>query len=335
MSWLLPVNTYAALISGIFMIGLGIFVFLKNPRKKLNIIYLFFTASMANWLIVSSMLFKAKTDAQAVFWDRMVYLGVVFIPIFMYHFGLIFIGKEKQNKWKLYLGYFLAVVFLILSRTDYFISGLYKYSWGVHAQAKILHHFFMAFFFFYVLLFLFEIYKYFKEVNTKDPIQAKQVRYLFIAFIILNIGAYAFLAAYNIDLNPLGAYFLEIISVSLTAFAVTKYHLFDTKSILTEILVAVMALILAALPFFMPSVILRVIAIGVFIIYCFLGYLLIRFTIKEVKAKESFEGQVKQRTQELSERNEELEKFYKLTIGRELKMAELKSKIKEIEEEKK
>jgi uncharacterized membrane-anchored protein YhcB (DUF1043 family) len=100
-------------------------------------------------------------------------------------------------------------------------------------------------------------------------------------------------------------------------------------------LVAVMALILFALPFFMPSVILRVIAIGVFITYCFLGYLLIRFTIKEVKAKESFEDQVKQRTQELSERNEELEKFYKLTIGRELKMAELKSKIKEIEEEKK
>jgi hypothetical protein len=53
--------------------------------------------------------------------------------------------------------------------------------------------------------------------------------------------------------------------------------------------------------------------------------------MKEVRAKETFEGLVKQRTQELSERNKELEKFYKLTIGRELRMAELKEKIKEIE----
>jgi len=35
---------------------------------------------------------------------------------------------------------------------------------------------------------------------------------------------------------------------------------------------------------------------------------------------------------ELSQRKEELEKFYRLTVGRELKMMELKQKVKELEE---
>ncbi|MFA5747408.1 MAG: histidine kinase N-terminal 7TM domain-containing protein, partial [Candidatus Paceibacterota bacterium] len=229
MNWLLPTNAYTALISGLFMISLGIFVFFKSPTKKLNIIYLLFTASMANWLIFSFMLYNAKDDAQAVFWDRMVYLGVVFIPIFMYHFGLIFINKEKENKLILWAGYLMAVGFLFLSRTDYFVSGLWKYSWGLHAQAKIMHHLFLLFFFSYILAFLWQMYKYSKDVKEKNLVLSQQVRYLFISFVALNLGSYAFLAAYNINLNPLGAYVLEIISVSMMFFAITKYHLFETK----------------------------------------------------------------------------------------------------------
>jgi len=331
MNWLLPTNAYTALISGLFMISLGIFVFFKSPTKKLNIIYLLFTASMANWLIFSFMLYNAKDDAQAVFWDRMVYLGVVFIPIFMYHFGLIFTNKEKENKLILWAGYLMAVGFLFLSRTDYFVSGLWKYSWGLHAQAKIMHHLFLLFFFSYILAFLWQMYKYSKDVKEKNLVLSQQVRYLFISFVALNLGSYAFLAAYNINLNPLGAYVLEIISVSMMFFAITKYHLFETKVILTEILVFVMAMILFFSIIFMPTVPFKIGAAAIFIIYCFVGYLLIRSTMKEVKAKEISEEMVRQRTKELAERNEELEKFYKLTIGREVRMAELKEKIKEIE----
>jgi len=47
---------------------------------------------------------------------------------------------------------------------------------------------------------------------------------------------------------------------------------------------------------------------------------------------QNLEERVKERTKELQERIEELEKFHKLTVGRELKMAELKEKIKELEE---
>ena len=48
--------------------------------------------------------------------------------------------------------------------------------------------------------------------------------------------------------------------------------------------------------------------------------------------KERLESMVRQRTKELQAKVEELEKFHKLAVGRELKMIELKEKIKELEE---
>ncbi|KPJ56827.1 hypothetical protein AMJ49_03720 [Parcubacteria bacterium DG_74_2] len=64
-------------------------------------------------------------------------------------------------------------------------------------------------------------------------------------------------------------------------------------------------------------------------------------TILEVKVKartkelqelnQTLEQQVEKRTEELQERVDELERFHKLTIGRELKMVELKKEIKKLE----
>ena len=47
----------------------------------------------------------------------------------------------------------------------------------------------------------------------------------------------------------------------------------------------------------------------------------------------TLEEKVKKRTEELQERIEELEKFHKITVGRELKMIELKRKVKELKKE--
>lgn len=53
--------------------------------------------------------------------------------------------------------------------------------------------------------------------------------------------------------------------------------------------------------------------------------------LKELAA--SLDEQVKERTKELQEKLEELKKFQKLTVGRELKMIELKKEIKELKKE--
>ncbi len=287
---LILINTYTSLFSGLFMLGLGIFVFIKTPPKKISVVFFFFCLAVATWLICTFIMYGSNSDDWRIFWDRMVYVGVVFIPVLMYHFGLIFTETERENKIKLYFGYFLSFIFLALSQTNYFVNDLYRYEWGVHTQAKIFHHFFLVFFLSYVLLFILEIYNFLKNPKKKyGKIRRKQVKYLFFSFITMNVAAYGFLTAYKIDVNPLGAYLLEIISVSILALAIIKYHLFEVKVILTEILVGVMGIILFTSPFFMPNAFLKVFAVVIFLLFCLFGYYLIKVTHQESRRREEAE----------------------------------------------
>ncbi len=60
----------------------------------------------------------------------------------------------------------------------------------------------------------------------------------------------------------------------------------------------------------------------------------VRARTKELEElAQSLDEKVKERTKELQERLEELEKFHRLTVGREMKMAELKEKIQALERE--
>lgn len=127
-----------------------------------------------------------------------------------------------------------------------------------------------------------------------------------------------------------------------TAYAILRHRLFEIKVILTEILVGVMGIVLICMPFLTTDENLRILMSFVFLFYCLIGYLLVSYTLKETKSKEILEQKVKERTNDLEqskkvaeERAQELERWYKLTIGREVRMAELKEKIKKMEENKK
>jgi hypothetical protein len=183
----------------------------------------------------------------------------------------------------------------------------------------------------------------FKYKSLENAIKKQQAKYfltgIFLSFmftISTNLISPLFkLGSYKIpQYGPFGFIFFIVFS----AFAILKYRLFDIKVIMTEILVVIMGMVLLFFPFLMPTNTHRVLAVIVFLAFCLIGYLLVRANLKEVKNSELLENKVKERTAELSKayeelkiRQEEIERWYSLTIGRELRMAELKQKIKEIE----
>ena len=66
----------------------------------------------------------------------------------------------------------------------------------------------------------------------------------------------------------------------------------------------------------------------------FLGYFISFSDITEIKAlQENLEEKIKKRTKELQEKIEELERFHNLTVGRELKLIELKKENKRLKAE--
>jgi signal transduction histidine kinase len=105
----------------------------------------------------------------------------------------------------------------------------------------------------------------------------------------MNIGAYAFLPAYGIDINPVGAYLIEAIAVLILSFAILKYHLFEIKVILTEMLVGAMGIVLGIFVFIGPVLspnLLRFLSLFVFFFFLLFAYLLLKSVYKEEKLKE-------------------------------------------------
>jgi signal transduction histidine kinase len=230
------------LISGISVLILGLFVFLKNKKSRLHQIFFLFTIAVTVWLLGTSIMFTRSEDEQILFWDRIVYIGVVFIPVLGYHFGLLF-AKIRTQKILLYSGYLFSFIFLVLSRTKYFIDDVYIYSWGAHSQARTFHHFFLVFFAFYIFLFILNSYR---DIKSRKGIEKTQAKYVFIALIVLTTGITGFLPAYKINHYPFIAFLAAIICTLIFTYAIVRHRLMDIRIVAREVTVYGVSLIVSA-----------------------------------------------------------------------------------------
>ena len=221
---------FLPLLSTVFVFGLGVFVLLKDIRSKTNILFGLFCLGTTVWLFGTFMMFRSQTNAAAIFWDRVIYIGGILNPILLYHFGRAFLDKKKKRG-VLWLGYILALFFLIISRTDYFAADLYKYSWGVHTQARLFHHPFLVYFVGFMILFLVDVLGGMKHATG---VKKAQIKYIFLALLAMAVvGTPAFLPAYGIDIYPF-AYLSGAIFAGIVAYAITCHRLLGITVILRK-----------------------------------------------------------------------------------------------------
>ena len=237
----IPFITTLPLISMLFVAALGIFVYFQDRKSRLNILFGLFAVVLSIWFFGTFKMFASYTDAEAIFWDRFIYAGVVFIPALIYHFSIAF-TKTPGRKKMLILAYCLSFFFLIASQTDYFVSGLFRYTWGVHTQAKLFHHLFLVEVAFFFILTLRNLYHYY--LKTLVRIERLQAKYIFLAFFILIVVSLpAFAPAYQISVYPF-FYFSGLIFSIILAYAILKHHLMNIRVIATEFFVGFVAFIL-------------------------------------------------------------------------------------------
>jgi len=125
------------------------------------------------------------------------------------------------------------------------------------------------------------------------------------------------------------------------AYLIIRYKAFDIKILGSQVLVISIIALIGSQFFFVENITNVVLIMATLISSAVFGLWLVGSVKKEVKSKETLEKNVLDRTKELEqskkiseERAAELEKWYKLTIGRELKMAELKKQVEELEDKK-
>ena len=300
------------------------FVWLKGKSRE---------AYHLGWLTFFSALYSLSWAAvfsfpNKLFWTRMTWIG-----FFLVAANMIFIycltEKTEFFKLKSYGWYALAIIILIVSLTTPYIIKSVSNDYPVitpdtagplNQLVRILT----------VLGLLASVYYIIVSFRKNTGLKKLRLKYVFTGILIYIFGSLLFAgilplfsASFFFFLDA-PAYF-SVIWLGLATYAIIKKELFDIKIILTELFVALIGLILFGQIFLMANPRARIIGSVIFLLFCFLGYLLIRTTYREIQK----EQEAAKLATDLSDLNETLEnKIREKTQELRLNVAELtKSKI--------
>jgi len=213
-----------------FCFGLGLFVYLKNPKRKLNRLWFLLSLSIAVWGAGGLSISLLKEPYAALLaWRWTGVLGITWIPVFFYQFicELCALSRPKT----ILIHYLIAITSCILYlTTDLLFKGT-RYLFGEFYWNEIgpLHPFYLAWWTFLVLDAHFEAWKAFRR---STGILRDQLKWTFIAFALgFSFGILGFLPNYHVDLYPWGNFAIPLYPV-IMAYGIFRYQLFDIRVVI-------------------------------------------------------------------------------------------------------
>ena len=222
----------SSVITSIGSLALGIIVFLKNTKRKVNFVYLFTSLSVFIWSFALIICHLSPNINNALFWNRILHFGSIFIPITFFHFVVELLGVYKEKGRILWFGYFIALCFCLILFTDLFIKGLQpKFDFRIWPVPGVTYPFFMLYHNFYAIFSLYIVYVYF---NKSTGIFREQLKWILIGVSIAFAGGGTnYLYFYNIHFPPIGNIFV-FSYIFILAYAIIKYRLMDIKVVITR-----------------------------------------------------------------------------------------------------
>ncbi|MFB0526807.1 MAG: histidine kinase N-terminal 7TM domain-containing protein, partial [bacterium] len=243
------------LLTGLCTLALGLFVLLKSKSSDLARRFSLLCFSIMVWQFGSALAWSSKTSDIALFWIRLVYVGVAFIPALAYHLSVSTNELQKQKRWIpfVYLLSFLLLIFVF--RKD-FIIGVRDTLWGRHQIAGRSHNLFLFFWTLPLILSVFNFYYGYK--STTSPFERQRRRLVSVGFFIACLAGIDYLPSYGVEIPyPLGFIFILFFIVS-TTYASVYYKALDVEVILKKISIITFLSIVAAViiyiaPFYLQS----------------------------------------------------------------------------------
>ncbi|MFA5360222.1 MAG: ATP-binding protein [Patescibacteria group bacterium] len=268
-------------------------------------------------------------EQDKLLWVKATWLSCFIMPsytMFIYYFT----NKTKYLKLKIFFWYGAACVISLVT----FFSSLIidkvsnKYPFVLPETAGSLN--FLARLFVVFGLF-FGLYYLIRGYRQNQGLKKLQATYFIWGLSIYMIGGLLFSGIlplfwrerFYASLDVVN--YFSIIWLGLTIYAIFKKELFQIKVVVAEFLVVIIGFILFIQIFLFQEVKIKIVEFTVFVLFIFIGYLLIRATRREVKKEKEAEDLAAN----LSEFNKMLEK----KVNKKTK--ELQTKIKELDESKK
>ncbi|NQT07181.1 MAG: GAF domain-containing protein [Candidatus Omnitrophica bacterium] len=220
-------------------LSIGIFILFHNKKSLVNRTMFLIDSATFLWLFCYSMMYITTSYSKAMTFMKFGFAGVIFVPVFFYHFLSEFLEiKTKMRALLLHIFYAIGTAFVILLfNTDFIASGLLVFDWGYYPKAGVLLPLYLAFFLSIFNYCVYNLYIYYRtNKSTISDRRLQQVKYLFIAFFITAFTAGDWIPWYNIKYLPLG--FITIfIYVIINAYAIVKHQLMGIEVIIKKTLI--------------------------------------------------------------------------------------------------
>jgi signal transduction histidine kinase len=218
------------LLSGSLVFACGLWILMKNHQAMKNITFGLICVGICFWLFGFFMIYSSSRQNEIQFWVKVVYVGVIYIPAFFYHFCASLL--HMQPAWRpIAANYAVSTAFLLCLPTAYLIDGQYTYFWGSYPRAGSLHAVFLAYFASSSIFSLRKLYRGYKTLS--EPLEAVRIKYVFWAFLMGYMASLDFLQSYGFEFYPLGYFFISVWALTVS-YAIAKYQLLDMSLVLTR-----------------------------------------------------------------------------------------------------
>ncbi|MFA4966762.1 MAG: ATP-binding protein [Candidatus Margulisiibacteriota bacterium] len=218
------------LFTSVTSAALGLFVFSQDRRKMPNIILALLSAAIGAWCFGQFMGAVNSVKGVVMFWTRANIAAAIFIPVFYFHFVLVFLKRSKEYRTALFLAYAGAAVLLLLDLTPWFVADIApRPGYLFYPVAGIVYPIFALYL---VTLFLAAFVLQIVFLQNSGGAAANQTKYVLVASIVGLVGGLtAFFPVYNINL-PVVSQFALPAYLAIIVYAIVKHQLLDINVVI-------------------------------------------------------------------------------------------------------
>lgn len=234
----------AGLLTGISSAAFGLFVFFRNPKRKLYRSWLLFSLFVAGYGFGVLWIGTAKTPEMAYWAWKMAFLfGPIWIPTLFLRFVHDFCERPRDAV--LTASYFLSAFFSLAAPTPYFFAGV-RPAFDSFYYAVPDFHLFGVFVVWWFGLVIYAHYVLVQAYRQSSRPKQQQIKYFFLAIIIgFAGGSLAYLPFFGVELYPWGTFTIPLYPI-IMYYAIAAHQLMDVnlairKALLSSVIIGLIS----------------------------------------------------------------------------------------------
>lgn len=221
--------TAPAITSALLNICIGLYVFLKNPKKIQNDVFALLVFFFICLSIGEAMLGLSSTDEGRLLGVRIAYFGAFFIPLAALYLSFVFPQERTifaKKRYAFFGLYIIPTVIFCIFNLMVTSQDIKPSAWGYKFVPGPEYSYIMIW---TVLVGVLAVLNFFNSyIHRKTILEGKQIKQVFFGLLIVlifNAGTNAIPPLFNIEVFPLGTVSFSIF-VIFAASAIQRYDLF-------------------------------------------------------------------------------------------------------------